>query len=107
MLFHRYISRCLLIPFLNRIHYNLAAVEEVNSLKPTLNNALPAILNLGQRLVCLNPDELQGLKDAALKATADTIDERLAVGYAMLLWVTINVRKLCTTLHNQVSQLPS
>lgn len=82
-------------------------MEEVNSLKPTLNNALPAILNLGQRLVCLNPDELQGLKDAALKATADTIDERLAVGYAMLLWVTINVRKLCTTLHNLVSQLPS
>ena len=87
----RYISRCLLIPFLNEIEYNLAAVEEVNRLKPTLCNALPALLRLGQKLVCRQAEELQSLKATALKATANTIDERLAVGYAMLLWVTVRV----------------
>ena len=35
---HILISMCLLIPFLHQIEYNLHAVEEVNSLKPTLCN---------------------------------------------------------------------
>ena len=69
-------------------------MEEVNRLKPTLCNALPDILQLGRKLVNLHADKLQGLKATALSATADTIDERLAVGYAMLLWVTIKVQNV-------------
>ena len=70
-------------------------MEEVNRLKPTLSNALPGILQLGRKLVHLHADKLQELKATALSATADTIDERLAVGYAMLLWVTMKVQNAC------------
>ena len=45
----RYISSCLLIPFLNKIEFNLAEVEEVNRLNTTLINALPDILSMGRR----------------------------------------------------------
>ena len=49
-------------------------MEKVNRLKPTLINALPDILGMGQNLVCLKAEELQRLKGTALKATASTID---------------------------------
>ena len=49
----------------SEIEYNLHAVEEGNSLKPTLCNALPDILQLGRKLVHLHADKLQGLRATA------------------------------------------
>ena len=39
----------------------------------------------------LPPSVLQELKKDIIEATAKTIDERLAVGYARLLWLTLQV----------------
>ena len=57
-------------------------MEKVDNLKPKYTDQY--IFDLGQQLVCLNPDELQGLQVTVLQATANTIDERLAVAYTIL-----------------------
>ena len=88
----RYIARCTLVPFTKKLQYNLEAVREVAQLKPQLISAVGELLKLGHRLQSLDPSYLAGTKAAVLSATAGTIDERQSVGYALLLWITQEVR---------------
>ena len=87
----RYLARATLIPFLHDLSFDLDAVEEINTMKPKLFGALHSCLKMGHKLEVLPPSHLHPIKDFIMEATANTIDERLAVGYARLLWLTIQV----------------
>ena len=49
------------------------------------------LLAIGHKLIHCNPTDQSALKDFVLEATMHGIEERLAVGYARLLWITIEV----------------
>ena len=63
----------------------LDAVREVGQLKPQLIAAVGELLQLGHKVQSLDPTDLTDTKAAVLAATAGTIDDRLSVGYALLL----------------------
>ena len=84
------------MPFTKKLQYNLDAVREVAQLKPQLIAAVGELLKVGYRLQSLDPSDLADTKAAVLAATAGTIDERLSVGYALLLWITQEVGSLNT-----------
>ena len=73
-------------------------MEEVNRVKPQLFGAVRACLRMGHKMQLLPPSDLQQLKNDIIEATAKNIDERLAVGYARLLWLTLQVHYTHETL---------
>ena len=64
----------------------------MNAMKPKLFGALHSTIKMGCRVEAFPPSDLHQFKEEVLEATARTIDERLAVGYARLLWLTLEVR---------------
>ena len=99
----RYIARATLIPFLHDLTFNLDTVEEVNRVKPELFGAVRACIRMGHKMEMLPPSDLQELKNDIIEATAKTIDERLAIGYARLLWLTLQVHAtLCPEHHSDM-----
>ena len=80
-----------LIPFVHELTYNLKVVEKVNEMRPSLHRAVQGLLKMGHKLESLPPTKLDDLKTMVMQATGGTVDERLAVGYSRLLWLTKKV----------------
>ena len=91
MYVYRYINRLTIIPFQNELSYHLENVQNVSNQMEQLPSTVRELLSIGHKIINTQPTDQEELKAFVIDATNNAIGERLAVGYARLLWITIEV----------------
>ena len=91
MYVYRYINRLTIIPFQNELSYHLENVQNVSNQMEQLPSTVRELLSIGHKIINTQPTDQEELKAFVIDATNNAIEERLAVGYTRLLWITIEV----------------